>query len=696
MPVFIAQPATAERPAYPEARVDNLVEELHGVQVPDPYRWLENGDDAEVQAWTAAENALTRQQLDRFETLRSELRERLTKLYSATYTAPPANYGNKYFFTRREAGQDHSIVYVRLDGLNDDPKVVINPNEFSEDGTVALDWWVPSPDGSLIAYGKSESGSELSTLHLRDVRTGTDLALKIPYTRACAIGWDPDSQGFHYTRYPTPGSVAPGDERYNRHVFYHKFGTNWEDDPEIFGKGLPKEVWNDVSNSSDNRYQFISSSRDWTKNDLYMRSMDEQVFHPVAVGLDGEFKGDTHDGKLYLLTNYKAPRYRVLVCDVDNTDENNWRELIPEHDGVIRDMVLAGGKIVMHVMENAYSQLRVYNLDGSRETQIKLPTFGTVDGLSGRSNLSELFFKFESFAYPPTVYHYRMNTKKLTVLEQMDVPAKLDNYAMNQVWFESKDGTRVPMFVVHTKGMKKDGNNPTLLYGYGGFNGISSPFFWRSLFDWLDRGGVFALASIRGGGEFGKEWHVAGRLGNKQNTFDDFIAAAEKLIADKYTCPERLAIRGGSNGGLLVGAVMVQRPELFKAVVCEVPLLDMLRYHQREIARLWIPEYGDPDLPKDFKWLYAYSPYQNIRPDTAYPSVLFRTAESDSRVDPMHARKMAARLQAVSTSDNPVLLWIEPKAGHGAGQPLSKYLDGQLDIWTFLLWQLGVVEAPGA
>ncbi len=693
----LAGPARAEPLEYPPTRTVDVVDVLHGVEIPDPYRWLEDSEDPEVIAWTQAQNALTRAQLDRFAVTRAALKARLEKLYYVTSTTPPAMYGDrdsgpKYFFTRRSADQNHAVVYVRPHGLDKEATVVIDPNKFSKDGTSALDWWVPSPNGKLVVYGKSEGGSELSTLHLRDVASATDLALEIPRTRACSVSWDPDSHGFHYTRYPQVGSVPAGDEQFYRHVYYHRFGTNWEDDPKVFGEDLAKEIWNDIGSTTDNRYQYISSSRDWTANDFYIRRMGDERFETVATGLDGRFSGDTLDDKLYIHTDYQAPRYRVLVTDADNPGPDNWRELIPEQKHVIRAMLVVGRKLVLHVLDNAHSRLLIYDPDGTLESEVELPTLGTVSRLSGRSTHADLFFQFDSFAHPTTNYRYNVRKGELEIIDQLDVGVALDEYVTTQVWFNSKDGTRVPMFVVHKKGLVRDGSNPTLLYGYGGFNHIETPFFYRAAFEWFDRGGVFAVANIRGGGEFGKEWHVAGRLGNKQNTFDDFAAAAEKLIADNYTNPERLAMRGGSNGGLLVGAVMVQRPELFKAVVCLVPLLDMLRYHEKKIGRLWIPEYGDPDLPEDFQWLRAWSPYHNVKPGTAYPAVYFRTADGDSRVDPMHARKMAALLQSATSSSNPVLLWIESKAGHGAGEPMSKYIDRQLDTWTFLMWQLGMIE----
>ncbi len=684
--------AWADKPPYPPTRTVDVVDDYHGVKVADPYRWLEKGDDPEVQAWTARQNALTRRYLDQFPELRKQLKQELIAIYSATTWSSPARYGRRYFYTKHEGTQNHAVLYMAEDRPDAEPQAVINPNTFSADGTVALDWSYPSPDGSLIAYGKSASGSERSTLYLRDVTSGEDAALVIPNTRACSICWDPDGNGFLYTRYPEPGSVPKGDENYYRHVYYHKFGTDWREDPKVFGEGQPKEQWHDVYPSSDYQWQFLSASLDWTKNDLYFRKAGDAKFRPVAVGLDAQTSADVYEGKLYLLTNLDAPRFRVMVAPVQQPDPSHWKELIGQQKGVIQSMTIAGGRIVLNILENAYSRLSIYDLDGKLIKHVDLPTLGSVGGVHGRPDSDELFFRFQSFAYPPVVFRYDLGTHEMQPLFKTTVQADLSQYETKQVWFHSKDGTSVPMFIIYKKGLKLDGHNPTILYGYGGFDISLTPYFVRHVLPWLKRGGVYAVANIRGGGEFGKRWHEAGRRDKKQNVFDDFIAAAEKLIADGYTRPEELGIWGGSNGGLLVGAVLTQRPDLFGAVVCQVPLLDMLRYPRFKIARLWIPEYGDPNDPEQFKWLYAYSPYHHVKDGVKYPAVLLTTAESDTRVDPMHARKMAARLQAATASDKPILLWVETKAGHGAGKPLSKRLDSLTDILVFFMWQLGVSQ----
>jgi prolyl oligopeptidase len=688
--------AYAQRPDYPSTRTVEVVEELHGQKVADPYRWLENSDDPEVQAWTDRQNELTRRLLDQFAEERAKLTQRLEELHAANVGSTPVIYGSRYFFMKREGLQNHPVLYVREAGLDAQPRVVIDPNTFSADGTVALDWWHPSPDGGLIAYGKSAGGSENSTLYVREVQTGNDLDLAISCTRHAAVAWDPDARGFTYTRYPEPGTVAAGDENYHRHVYYHRLGTDWRQDPRIWGEGRPKEEWPDVGNSSDDRYQFLTTSIDWAKQDLYLRPAGQGEFRPVAVGLDGLFSPDVLGDKLILRTNYQAPRYRVVVTEIDRLSPENWKNLIPEQKGVINQVLIADGKLLVSVMENAYSRVLIYDSEGKLIQEVELPTLGSVGGLSGRPDRSDLLFTFESFAYPPVVFHYNLREHTIKTIDRLEVNVALEQYDTRQLWFNSKDGTRVPMFVTYKKGLLLNGDNPAVLWGYGGFNGSQTPFFYRGGIPWLERGGVWAVANIRGGGEFGKEWHLAGRLEKKQNCFDDFIAAAEKLIADGYTRPERLGARGGSNGGLLTGAMIVQRPDLFQAIQSAVPLLDMLRYQNFSIARLWIPEYGSAEDPEQFKFLYPYSPYHHVEKGVRYPAVLLTTAENDSRVDPMHARKMAASLQAATGSDRPVLLWVETKAGHGAGKPLSKYIEQQVDAWTFFLWQLGVIKPPAA
>ena len=679
----------------PSARTVDVVDDYHGVKVRDPYRWLENGNNPEVAQWVEAQNEYTRAYLDRVPE-RAAIVDRLERLYSAATVSAPSVVKDRYFFRRRESGQNHAVLYVREGSYNAPARVLIDPNTFSEDGTVALDWTSVSPDGGLIAYGKSSSGDEKSTLYIKDVRTGEHLSEEIPGTRYCNIAWRQNGRSFYYTRYPLPGTVPPGDENYNRKIYYHKLGDDWENDELVVGDLVKKEeMVNPYTNSTD-QWLFLSRSIDWRENDLYFRPLEgDEPFRPIAVGLGVQVSADIVYGKMFIRTDYEAPRYRVMMADVDRPGPEHWNELIAQQKGVITSIRVIDRKIIAHVREDVHSRLLIYDLEGKPLDEIELPTIGSVGRIGGEWDDTEIFFSFQSFAHPQTVYRYDLRTRELETIEKIDVDVDVTQYETKQQWYRSKDGTRVPMFIVHKKGLKLNGRNPTLLNGYGGFDVSMRPRFRESLFVWLERGGVYAVANIRGGGEFGREWHHAGRLGNKQNVFDDFIAAAEALIELKYTSPDKLAIAGASNGGLLVGACTVQRPDLFRAVLCGVPLLDMLRYHQFKIARLWIPEYGSADDLEQFKWLHAYSPYHHVVDGVDYPSMLIETGDSDSRVHPLHAWKMTARLQAATASDRPILMRMETKAGHGVGKPLSKIIEEKADGFTFLMNELGMVGQSG-
>lgn len=693
---FLAASAAAAPPSYPPTRRAPVDETLHGVVISDPYRWLEDGSSAEVQDWTRRQNEVTRAALDSFTTLRAEMSGRLEVLSRAETESAPRMVERKYFFTRRGGRTNQPVLCVRDGGIEKDAKIVFDPNTLSEEGAVALDWWYPSPDGAWLAYGVSTNGDEWSTLKLRDVTGGAELALQIPRARSGTVAWDRSGGGFLYTRHPRVGEVPAGDENYSRHVYYHKFGTRVADDEKVFGDGAPKETLHAVFNSHDFTYQFVKAIVLGEREDVHFRKPGEREFKPLAVGLDALFHVDVLKDRLVILTNHGAPRYRVLSAEVADPSPGSWRELIPQQSGVIQDFAIVDGRLALSVLEDVRSRLFVYDLDGKQQYEIALPTLGAVSELSARPDADELYFTFQSFVHPPTVYRFELEKQSLSVVHQPTLPIDPAAYATEQVWCTSKDGTRIPVFVVHKRDVSPGGDNPCVLYGYGGFNISITPTFQANLFPWLDCGGVVAIANIRGGGEFGREWHFAGRAEKKQNSFDDMIAAAEKLIADRWTRPERLGARGGSNGGLLMGALMTQRPDLFRALVCQVPLLDMLRYHRFSVARLWIPEYGSADDAKQFETLRAYSPYHHVRDGEKYPAVLFTTAESDSRVDPMHARKMAARMQPHATPERPVLLWTETKAGHGAGKPLRKQIETAVDYWTFFCWQLGVVADAGA
>jgi prolyl oligopeptidase len=677
-------------------KVEPVVDEVHGVKIRDPYRWLEDGGSEDVQRWSEAQNGYLRSLLDG-RPGRAEVRARVASLLSIGTLGTPRGRNGRYFYTRREgADQNQPILYVRQ-GLKGEDRPLVDPNRLSPDGTAAIDWWFPSEDGTLLAYGVSTSGDEKSTLRVLEVATGSHRPDVIPHTRYCSVAWLPDNSGFYYTRYPAPGEVPAGEENYHRHVFFHRLGGDPAGDPKIFGEERKPEDMIEIDISPDGRYLVATVFEGWTRSDLYVKDLGAEGsrFVPIAEGVDALFQGEVVGETLYLMTNWEAPRYRLFAVDLKKPQRESWRLLLPEGDAVLKQAAWIGGQIVALYLKDASSRLAVHAADGRRIRDIPLPTLGTVDAVSGRHDGDEAFFGFSSYTVPPAVYRYDLKAGAATLWERVKTDVNLSRFEVKQVFYPSKDGTRISMFLVHRKGLKRDGRNPALLYGYGGFNITLTPAFSRGTVLWLERGGVYAQANLRGGGEYGEDWHRGGMRDRKQNVFDDFIAAAEWLVENKYANPDRLAIYGGSNGGLLVGAALTQRPELFRAVVCAVPLLDMVRYHNFQIARLWIPEYGSAEVPEEFRWLYAYSPYHKVKDGVRYPSVLFTAAESDSRVDPMHARKMAARLQAANVSDRPVLLRIETKAGHGVGKPLAKMIDEAADTWTYLLWQVGLEEKAG-
>ena len=517
----------------------------------------------------------------------------------------------------------------------------------------------------------------------------------IEQTRGASVAWKPDDSGFFYTRYPKKGDVPADEENYHRRVYYHALGGDAAMDPLIFQPKDPQD-WPDVSLSNDGRWLTIVCAHGWTRSEIYLKDLAANTA-PVTVvaGRNFLYSGQVFNSTLYIVTNEDAPHYKVFAAPAEMPDQSHWKLVIPEsQDAVLKELDIIGGKLVAEYERNVSSLVKVFSVEGRLLAEVPLPGLGNVAGIGGQWDSREAFFGFESFTVPPTILHYGMQSGNTSVFTRVEAPIDSSGYEVKQLWYTSKDGTRVPMFVVSKKGLTLNGKNPTLLYGYGGFQVSETPAFSRGVFLWLEHGGVYALANLRGGSEFGEAWHRAGMLDRKQNVFDDFAAAAEYLIAQKYTDRDHLAIMGGSNGGLLVGVSITQHPELFRAAVCQVPLLDMLRYQNFLIAKLWVPEYGSADDPKQFDYLYAYSPYHHVKPGMLYPAVLFMTADTDTRVDSMHAKKMAALMQAEAKNgadrNRPILLRIEPKAGHGQGKPLTKQIEEETDVWSFLFWQLGV------
>jgi prolyl oligopeptidase len=684
------------KPNYPNSSIQPVTDNLHGVEITDNYRWLEDGNSAQTKAWVTEQNAFSRAYLEQCperEALAAELKQN----FAQTLMWTPNRYGNRYFFMRREAGQNQAVLYFKDDSLEHPEHLALDPNTFSSDGTTALDFYHPSPDGKLLAYGFSSGGREIGVLKVKDLETGDDLDLEISPVRYPGVSWLADSSGFYYERMPKVGSVPPADEMYHRALYFHALGTNPDSDVLVF-KPDNKVAWCSPYSSSDKSMLFVAvtEAAGGEKNDLYIMPLEpyRQGLEPkaLAVGLNAKFSADVVDGVLYVMTNHDAPRFKLMRGNLEQPGFQNWTEIIAESEHVLGSFELVGGKITVLRSVDATSRLYIHNLDGVLERAIALPGLGSIVGWSGRYDSSELFYAFQSFTVPQTIFSHDLNTLESRIIFQAESALDLSLFETRQEFFTSKDGTRVPMFIVCKKNLERDGNNPTVLYGYGGFNVSQSPSYSGAVFSWLSRGGVYVVANIRGGSEYGEDWHRAGMLERKQNVFDDFIAAAEYLIASSVTKPARLACYGGSNGGLLTGAVLVQRPELFGAVIIGVPLLDMLRYQHFLIAKLWIPEYGDPDKLEDFEWLRAYSPYHNVKSGVAYPPTLILTGESDSRVDPLHARKMAALLQEKTVGDGQILLRVEEKAGHGQGKPISKIIAEGVDRYSFLLGTIGVED----
>jgi prolyl oligopeptidase len=684
----------------PRVKTDIVIDTVQGHRISDPYRWLEDPNRPDTQEYVRQELAYTRSILDPLPG-REQIQKRLTQLLSVGTITAPQVAGPYYFYTRREGTQNQPVLLVR-EGVHGKDRALVDVNQLASDGTVALDWWFPSEDGKYVVYGTSASGSEESTLHLIETANAKLLPDTIDRTRFASVAWKRDNSGFYYTRHPKKGDVPVGEEVYHVKVFYHALRADSAKDPLIFdsmtvGEGhTPQDIPAVQLADDDDRWLLTTVFKGWSKSEMYLQDLKAGT-PPLEITQRKNFlyRAEIFGGKLYVVTNEDAPHFRVFSADATDPKRENWKEIIAQTDAVLQGVSVLGGKLFAQYEKNASSQLKQFELDGIPIGDISLPAIGTVSGIFGKWNRKETFFGFQSFTVPPSVYQVDFATRETSLWDKVETPGiDPSAYEVKQVWYASKDGTKVPMFVFHKKGLQLNGKNPTLLTGYGGFNISLTPNFVGGRYLWLEHGGVFAVANLRGGAEFGEDWHRSGMLEKKQNVFDDFISAAEFLISDKITDKEHLAIQGGSNGGLLMGVMITQRPDLFRAVVCQVPLLDMLRYQNFQIAKLWIPEYGSADDPNQFEWLYAYSPYHHVKPGTEYPAIMFMTADTDTRVDPMHAKKMAALMQADAangqSTERPILLRIESKAGHGAGKPIAKQIEEGTDIYSFLFWQLGV------
>jgi prolyl oligopeptidase len=665
----------------PKTKVENVTETLHGVTITDPYRWLEDQESPATRAWIQEQNDYT-QSLLGGRPERAVIKQRLEKLFKIDTQGVPTAKGGRYFFFKRRADQNQPVLYMR-NGLNGKDEVLLDANGANADNTLSYALQDISNDGKMLVYGIRQGGKDEVKIKIMDVDTRQDLADSLPESRYFGIALKSDKSGFYYSHY---GKEGP-------RIYYHKMGTDNSQDVKIFGDGYGTGQIIGAGLSDDGRYLLITvvygSAGD--KVEVWVQNLAERGdIKPIVKDITGSFAPAIAGDKMYMQTNWEAPNYRLLEVDLKNPGRENWKTVIAESKSVMDGFSLVGGKLFVNYLESVSSHLKVYGADGKFINEIQFPSLGSASSMIGDWDKSEAFYTFTSFAQPTTIYRYDVATGKQTIFAQIKVPVQSAMIEVKQVWYESKDKTRVPMFLIYKKGLKLDGNNPTWLTGYGGFNVSLTPSFSSQAAYWAELGGVYAIPNLRGGGEFGETWHKAGMLANKQNVFDDFIGAAEWLIANKYTNSSKLAISGGSNGGLLVGAAMTQRPELYKAVICAVPLLDMIRYQNFLVARFWVPEYGSSEDPEQFKYILKYSPYHNVKKGTKYPAVLFTTGDADTRVAPLHARKMTALVQASSGSDRPVLLHYDTKAGHSAGLPVSKQIEDAADNFTFLAWQLGV------
>ncbi len=694
--------ATAQEPKlhYPETKRVDHTDDYFGTKVPDPYRWLEEDvrKSKDVEDWVAAQNKVTEAYLESIPQ-RDAIRKRITELWNYERYSPPFKEGGKYFFSKNDGLQNQNVLYVQ-ESLDAEPRVLLDPNTWSKDGTVALAGLEVSDDARLAAYGVAEAGSDWNTWKVLDVTTGKPLSDELKWVKFSGASWTKDGKGFYYSRFPEPDPGAAF-QSLNLHqkLYYHKLGTPQAEDRLVYTPADPKwGVGGDVT--EDGKYLVISVSDGTTSRKARIAYQDLAAPDAKPVDLIDNFENKFffvgNDGPVFFFrTDWQAPRNRLIAIDTRKPDRADWKVVVPESKDALQGVGLVGDKFICEYLQDAKTAVKVYAMDGKFERDVALPGIGTASGFHGKRKDKETFYGFSSFATPPSIYRYNVVTGESKLLRQAKVKFDPADYEVRQVFYHSKDGTRIPMFVAHKKGLKLDGTNPTLLYGYGGFDISLTPGFSASRLAWMEMGGVLAVANLRGGGEYGEEWHRAGTKLHKQNVFDDFIAAAEYLIARKYTSPKKLAIQGGSNGGLLVGAVMTQRPDLFGACLPAVGVMDMLRFQKFTAGRYWVDDYGSSDNKEEFEALYKYSPYHNLKPGTRYPATLVTTADHDDRVVPGHSFKFIAMLQYCQAGDSPVLARIETRAGHGAGKPTTKLIEEVADQWAFLVKNLDFTPELG-
>ncbi len=677
---------------YPKTKKVDVVDDYFGTKVADPYRWLENDTAADTEAWVKAQNAVTQSYLEKIP-FRQHIEDRLTELINYPRLSSPFRAGDYYFFYKNDGLQNQAVIYFQK-GKDGDPTVFIDPNTLSESGTVSVNLIGASADDKYMAYTKSEGGSDWSKIYIREIATNTDLDDELEWVKFSGAGWFKD--GFYYSRYPEPeqGTELSADNKHHS-IYYHKIGTPQSEDKLFYRNDENPDLYHWCSVTEDDKYLVMYAASGTDGFELYFKNLEtDGELTKVREGFANKTSIIDHkDGKFIALTDIDAPNYRVVAVDPQNFALENWEEIISEREETLVNLSTAGGYLFPEYLKSATSQVFQMDYAGNTIREIEFPAPGSASGFSGKKEDGTVFYSFSSFTYPPTIFEFDLATGESMLFNKPDLKFDPEDYVSKQVKYKSKDGTEVPMFIVHKKDLEMNGKNPTLLYGYGGFNVSLSPSFSVSNIFFLENGGIYAVANLRGGGEFGEEWHKQGMKSDKQNVFDDFIAAAEYLIAENYTSSEKLAIRGGSNGGLLVGAAMTQRPELFAVALPAVGVMDMLRFQKFTVGKGWIPEYGSAEASKEeFDALYAYSPLHNLKKGTAYPSTLVTTGDHDDRVVPAHSFKFAATLQEAHTGDNPVFIRVETDGGHGAGKPMAKIIEEQADIWAFTLYEMGITE----
>jgi prolyl oligopeptidase len=693
---LIAGCTTTSRLHYPVTRQTGQTDDYHGAKVADPYRWLEDDNSPETKAWVEAQNKVTFGYLEKIPE-RTAIKERLTRLWNYERYGVPFKQGGHYFFSKNDGLQNQGVLYT-MASLDAQPKLLLDPNKLSPDGTVALSGYSITDDGRLMAYGLATAGSDWQEWKVRDVRNGQDLTDHVKWVKFSSASWRKEGQGFFYSRYDEPTEQAKLTKaNYFHKLYYHRLGTPQSEDKLIYHRPDHKD-WNFYGGvTDDGRYLIITASQGTDPKNRVLYQDLQQPDSPVIellMDFDADYSFIDNDGPVFWFkTDLNAPRHRLIAIDIRKPERANWKEIIPEAQETLTGVGAVNNQFICVYLKDAHSQVKVFELDGSFVREISLPGIGSAGGFGGKRTDTETFYSFTSYTSPGTIFRYDLKSGSSTVFRQPKVAFNPHAYETRQIFYTSKDGMRVPMFISHTKGLKLDGKNPCLLYGYGGFNISLTPSFSVANLAWMEMGGVYAVPNLRGGGEYGEQWHQAGTKLRKQNVFDDFIAAAEWLIANKYTSPKKLAISGGSNGGLLVGACLTQRPDLFGATLPAVGVMDMLRFHKFTIGWAWTSDYGSADNAQEFPALYAYSPLHNLKPGTKYPPTLITTADHDDRVVPAHSFKFAATLQAAQAGKAPTLIRIETKAGHGAGKPTTKLIEEAADKLAFLVHELKM-ETP--